>query len=221
MINQELLEKLLKKEKGPKVLVEDCWKLSVGDFGRGILKNHGSIQSRLFGLNGDEKKEGKKGAFVLKNERIGKLIMTYKVNLTANPIEIELNFLDNPQKIEASSYQSIRIKEVGSHWGTRWYFKCRGCSCGKMVLYLPSGQPEFLCAKCHNLAYELCRINKRVLGGLKYYLAKQAKIIEKQEKLRHYYYNGNRTKRAERFTRQLKEFQLLGEKLDMVKNPAG
>jgi len=40
--------------------------------------------------------------------------------------------------------------------GLRWWFRCPNTKCGRRVgkLYMPPGEPLFLCRHCHDLAYQ-------------------------------------------------------------------
>ncbi len=84
-------------------------------------------------------------------------------------------------------------------FGERAYFYC---SCGHRAskLYLPPNGTEFKCRKCHNLKYELSTFNRKSLAGQSLYQANRLlKLANSRANISRIFYNGNFTKRFERF----------------------
>lgn len=86
-------------------------------------------------------------------------------------------------------------------YGQRAYFRC---SCGSRVskLYLPIRGNLFGCRKCHKLQYFLTTLNKNSVAGMKLYkMNRLQKLSNSRANMSRILYNGNFSKRFERFLR--------------------
>ena len=95
--------------------------------------------------------------------------------------------------------QELNIEWVEITYGSRPYFLC---SCGLRVskLYLPHNGNEFKCRKCHGLQYQLTTFNRYSIAGRELYKANRfQKLIASRESMGRILYNGNYTKKFERF----------------------
>lgn len=86
-------------------------------------------------------------------------------------------------------------------FGAKAYFHC---SCGYRAskLYLPPNGTEFKCRKCHKLKYELSVVNKKSVAGKSIYrINRLHKLANSRASMSRIFYNGQYTKRFERFLR--------------------
>lgn len=144
--------------KEPRVLVEDCIKISVSDFPKKLLyaidNNNGVLIC-------------KKGSFIIDkcaytNKR---LYVGYEVNLNIEPAKIKLYFTRDLKKAPIS--QTLKIKQQKITYGLRWYFlDANGRACN--TLYLPPGELLLGSREEYGLAYELTKLKKHIGNGLLY-----------------------------------------------------
>jgi hypothetical protein len=95
--------------------------------------------------------------------------------------------------------QRIKLAESNLYFGPRSLFEC---SCGKRVtkLYLPPNTTEFKCRHCHNLIYELQKINRKTMSGSFLYKSnRMLKAMNDREGMRSIFYRGKFTKRVHRW----------------------
>lgn len=95
--------------------------------------------------------------------------------------------------------QRILLSEQPLYFGIRSYFVC---NCGRRAskLFLPSGQNEFKCRKCHHLRYELSTINRNsVHGELFYRTNRTIKLANQQADMNRIIYKKRYTKRFNSF----------------------
>ena len=113
----------------------------------------------------------------------------------------------NDQSIWSISVAGNEPREVAMEWedvtyGKRAYFRC---SCGHRAtkLYLPLNTHEFKCRTCHHLHYQLSTFNRySVAGRAIYKLNRMNKLSANRAGMSRIFYNGNYTKRFERFLGQ-------------------
>lgn len=189
-----------------KQLVEESFVLRVGDFGKKLLWPQNQDKRNLPASIGEEEEPiGRSGSFVIRNGR-ETLAISFSINL-AESMELEVEFGKDLTYSDGRINQVMTIETQELTFGTRWYFEC---SCGRRcnALYLAPGSCLFSCRTCQNLTYEICRVNKNIMGGLFYYSAKIIKLAEKKEKINRLFYNNQ-------FTKKAKKYFLLEEKLDL------
>lgn len=125
----------------------------------------------------------------------------------------DINFwLDDPTdvfnlsiSISGQEPQTIKLEKVFITFGERSYFLCH---CGKRVnkLYLPSSGNHFACRKCHKLQYFLTTFNKNSIAGQKFYrMNRMQKLALTREGMSRVLYNGEYTKRFNRFLQLCKK----------------
>jgi hypothetical protein len=84
-------------------------------------------------------------------------------------------------------------------YGKRAYFICE-CGHRATKLYLPHNGHEFKCRKCHGLQYQLTTFNRySVAGRSMYRMNRLHKLSNERAGMSRIFYNGNYTKRFERF----------------------
>ena len=86
-------------------------------------------------------------------------------------------------------------------YGKRPYFIC---SCGhrSAKLYLPIHSHEFKCRECHQLQYQLSSFNRNSVGGKSLYkFNRLQKLSNSRADMARILYNGNYSKRFQRFLR--------------------
>jgi len=95
--------------------------------------------------------------------------------------------------------QQIMLTEQAITFGIRRYFVCAcGARCNK--LYLPPGKREYRCRACYRLRYELSYINRTSKHGrLLYRTNRMLKLVDKRAGMSRVFYNGQYTKRFDRF----------------------
>ena len=127
------------------------------------------------------------------------------VNILENRPDITYWFddMNNPAKlfisINGRESQSFDWELVELTFGEREYFYC---SCGHRAtkLYLPPNSCEFKCRKCHNLKYELLSFNSKSVAGKNIYkINRLHKLANSRASMSRIFYNGQYTKRFERF----------------------
>jgi len=104
--------------------------------------------------------------------------------------------------IAGNEPQELNLEWVDITYGSRAYFLC---SCGLRVarLYLPGNCKEFRCRRCHGLQYQLTTFNRYSIAGRKLYqINRLNKLSGNREGMSRIFYNGNYTKRFERFLGQ-------------------
>lgn len=95
--------------------------------------------------------------------------------------------------------QFIMLAEQAITFGTRRYFLC-GCGLRVNKLYLPPDKSEYKCRACYRLRYELSYINRTSRHGeLLYRTNRTLKLIDKRAGMNRVFYNGQYTKRFNRF----------------------
>lgn len=104
--------------------------------------------------------------------------------------------------VAGSDPQEIAMEWEDVTYGKRAYFRC---SCGYRAtkLYLPHDATEFKCRNCHNLQYQLTSFNRySVAGKALYRVNRMNKLSANRAGMSRIFYNGNYTKRFERFLSQ-------------------
>jgi hypothetical protein len=103
--------------------------------------------------------------------------------------------------VDGSEPQKIDWKPVELTFGETAYFYC-GCGYKARKLYLLPGGKEFKCRKCHKLKYELTVLNRNSIAGRSIYrISRLHKLANSRACMSRIFYNGNYTKRFERFLR--------------------
>lgn len=104
--------------------------------------------------------------------------------------------------VAGSEPQKLVWEPVELTFGESAYFYC---SCGYRAtkLYLPPNSTEFKCRKCHKLRYEVTVVNKESIAGKSIYrINRLHKLANNRASMSRIFYNGNFTKRFERFLNQ-------------------
>lgn len=169
-----------------KFLVEDCYKLCLGNFGKGLLY-------------------GKQGIFTLKSKS-GEMKCEFKMEF-ANTKSIQLFFQWNKKFHK----QTIYLECETIPFGVRPYLLC-GCGHRANTLYFrPSFPHYFACRQCLNLNYEITTIHRESLsGGLRYQLNRRLLLCDRK-RVRSISYKNKMTRRAIRFIKMSCKWWLKGE----------
>lgn len=206
----DFIEKTQPKPKKYVYVIEDTYKLEVGDFGKKLL--YPTNQNELNNLLPHEsaKLVGKSGKTVLYNQG-SQLQLSYSVDLNQKPSVLHISFTKDPKNIDGLRSQQIELEEWGITFGIRWYLKCGQCgrSCG--VLYLHPKDNLFCCRECGQFTYESCQINRNSMRGMVYYLAKMNKLMDKRVKIKRIYYRDDFTKKM---VNLIKMYNKWGLKID-------
>ncbi len=172
--------------------VEDCIKISVGNFGRHILQR----------ANPDKSEPEK--VFVAKNGSLARIQVFYTLgeeNLTAY-LKIRCEFRGLPIN------QYIELDCSSAHFGLRPFLSC---ACGKRCsnLYLhPEKGYGFVCLRCLNLNYELNGINKKTeWGKIAFWGIMMNKMAKYGESVKRPYYNNHETKRLQSYAKRYCKFK--------------
>ena len=169
-----------------KYLIEDCFKLSIGDMGRSILSRQNYKKNTTFRLASAQ----------------GIIELFYRLQRNDNYPSVHMWFADiNKRKYstELTHKQIITITITKATFGSRPHFTCPLClrRCNK--LYRRPGYEYFACRMplCLNLMYESTTINRKKLGGELFYANSRIyKLFSKAERLGRLYYNGKLTKKV-------------------------
>lgn len=100
-----------------------------------------------------------------------------------------------------SELQKVSLEWFDVTFGQRVYLRC---SCNRRVtkLYLPRDHTVFKCKNCHNLRYRLGALNRYSSAGKALYrMDRLQKLAGNRASMSRIFYNGNYTKRFERFLR--------------------
>lgn len=174
------MEKLEKKEK-IKHVNEDCYRLTISDMGKKLLKNEN------------------KGTLKLSNGS-NHLYMTYEIKHKDRRPKAIIGFTSNLKSATVLTHQTIEIEEDVAPYGLRPYFTCPECDTMRRVLYLPpGGEDYFKCWRCQGISYQSTRINRRTCGGFLYYTDRIIKLMNKREKMSRLFYRGKVTKKYRAF----------------------
>ncbi len=180
------------------LLVEQCYRLSLGDLGKRLLYPVGS--NRKYDVYDDMSAlDGKQGTvFLLKRYGLRALAVSYRVILSGK-LRVDVSYSYRPLR---SSSQSIYLETEEAPYGTRYYMLC-GCGRRCNVLYMRMDKPYyFACRACLNLIYELTRINRSVAGGeLFYRFNRHIKLDNMSVDVKRIDYRGKYTKKAARVLR--------------------
>lgn len=122
-------------------------------------------------------------------------------------IRPEITYWQEDGSVWSISVAGNEPQELIMEWeditfGKRAYFLC---TCGHRAtkLYLPLNAHEFKCRDCHNLHYRLTTFNRYSVAGRKIYqLNRLNKLTNSRAGMSRIFYNGNYTKRFERFLGQ-------------------
>jgi hypothetical protein len=114
-----------------------------------------------------------------------------------------LDDLNNPSvafvSISGNEPQSIGLEWKTITFGERAYFLCE-CESRVSKLYLPRGSFRFKCRKCHSLQYQLTSFSRySVAGKSLYHMNRLQKLTDSRAGMGRIFYNGNYTKKFERF----------------------
>jgi hypothetical protein len=120
---------------------------------------------------------------------------------------MDLNYWVGDGNEPAAAYVSIDGQEpqiIGIEWqdityGKKAYFVCQ---CGERAskLHLPVRGKQFKCRACHGLRYQLTTFNRNSIAGQSLYrMNRLQKLIASRESMGRILYNGNYTKKFERF----------------------
>ena len=132
---------------------------------------------------------------ILQNQRIndyGNSEITYWIDDANDPSTISLSVAGREPQTIGLDWDSITF-------GRRPYFQC---PCGQRAnkFYLPRRGTEFKCRRCHNLQYVLTSFNKHSVAGQSLYRSNRLqKLAESRANMGRVLYNGEFTKRFERF----------------------
>ena len=155
-----------------KYLVEECFTLTPRDVGRRFDR--------------------------IRRVRVNKLEWNDKISYWFDDIE-------NPEwlfiSVSGNEPQRFKWELVDITFGEKQYFYCQ-CGYRAMKLYLLPNGKEFKCRKCHNLQYQLTTYSKNSIAGKSLYrLNRFQKLSETRMNLGRILYEGNFTKKFERFLR--------------------
>ena len=101
--------------------------------------------------------------------------------------------------VDGNKPQEFVWETVELTFGERAYFVC-ACGHRASKLYLPRNSMQFKCRKCHNLQYQLTAYNRYSVAGKPLYrMNRLYKLAESRASMGRILYNGNYTKRFERF----------------------
>lgn len=132
---------------------------------------------------------------VLQDRHHGRIDINYWIGDGAEPSVVFVT-------IDAKEPQIIGLDWQDITYGKKAYFLC---SCGVRVLklHLPLHGKEFKCRTCHGLHYELTTYNRYSIAGMKLYqLNRLNKLSNNRAGMSRIFYNGEYTKRFERFLGQ-------------------
>lgn len=161
-----------------KIAIEDCWRLTLGNIGKGILK-------------------GKAGQFILLNG-----LSPVHGLFNSEDGFLNLAFIRNNKKYT----QVIKLGESEAVFGTRPYFICGCCESRRNNLYLRPDGYSFACRYCANLYYYSTRQNRRTVHGNLFYQHNQCmKLMALEPLVKHISYNGKLTRRASQLIRLAKK----------------
>ena len=113
----------------------------------------------------------------------------------------------NDKSIWSISVTGSEPQEIAMEWepvtyGERPYFRCE-CGHRATKLYLPPNGHKFKCRECHNLHYQLTTFNRYSIAGRKLYQVNRLnKLSNNRAGMSRIFYNGNYTKKFERFLGQ-------------------
>lgn len=103
--------------------------------------------------------------------------------------------------VNGQNPQKFAWELVEMTFGEKAYFYCP-CGYRATKLYLPPNSSEFKCRKCHKLRYELTVLNRKSVAGKSIYqINRLHKLANSRAGMSRIFYNGNFTKRFERFLR--------------------
>lgn len=95
--------------------------------------------------------------------------------------------------------QRLDLEWLDLTYGKRAYFLCQ-CGLRTTKLHLPLNGQEFKCRKCHNLQYQLTTFNRHSIAGRSLYkMNRLQKLSESRANMGRILYNGNYTKKFQRF----------------------
>ena len=101
--------------------------------------------------------------------------------------------------VDGNKPQEFVWETVELTFGERAYFRCV-CGHRASKLYLPRNSMQFKCKKCHGLQYQLSSFNRYSIAGRSLYrMNRLQKLAGSRENMGRILYNGNYTKRFERF----------------------
>lgn len=105
-------------------------------------------------------------------------------------------------RVGTNDEQKIALEEVELPFASREYFLCPTCQKRVYKLYLLPEGKEFKCRRCHSLRYTLTTIDKRTAQGkILYHLNRLETLSRERMSIGTPIYNGNYTKRFQRFLR--------------------
>ncbi|MEA1962913.1 MAG: hypothetical protein U9M94_01590 [Patescibacteria group bacterium] len=188
----------IKDKKPKKNLAEHSFRLSLSDFGRGLLLSRNKIENEnlYFLSKEDGGLVGSSGRIKLKNGA-QTIYLIFNVNLNKTPKKLVIYFTTDPTNSNKTITQEINLSESVVSFGVRSYFHCE-CGRDVSVLYLPSSkQSLFKCRICSNISYESCNINKNSMNGLLYAIYSLVKLADKREKIERIHYAGKLTKKGQ------------------------
>lgn len=173
------MQELEKKDK-IKHINEDCYRLTISDLGKKLLKNENKSTLKL--SNGSSS-----------------LYMAYEIKHKDSPKAI-IGFTSNLKSQVVLTHQTIEIEQDVAPYGLRPFFICPECGTMHRVLYLPPGGKDyFKCWRCQGINYQSTRINRQTCGGIFYYMDRIIKLMNKREKISRQFYRGKVTKRYRAF----------------------
>ncbi len=190
-----------------KVLAEDCFKISISDFGKKLLRPINSDELNNFDLLYNKENnllKGKQGHFTIQNG-IETLHIFYNVDPNRIPKILNIRFSRIEGGFDGIS-QNIELGEDYAQYGFRPYFTC---SCGKLctVLYKVPAKSIFKCISCSNIIYESQKLNKKTMSGLFYHTHRLLKLVKMEEKTPRTFYNGKYTIKRQRLMEKYKMWQ--------------
>lgn len=120
-----------------------------------------------------------------------------------NDITYWFDDMDMPSRLFVSvgghEPQEFKWEPVELAFGDSAYFYCE-CGYRARKLYLLPNGFEFKCRKCHSLRYELNIVNKNSVAGRSIYrINRLHKLANSRAGMSRIFYNGEYTKRFERF----------------------
>lgn len=167
--------------------IEDCFKLTLADMGKGLLA---------------KEKVGEFELLIVRSNTI--LHGSYTTDLSDDTPTMFLNCAYNGRKFQ----QEINLESDDIRYGVRPYLRC-GCGHRGNVLYLRPSRHYFACQRCLNLYYELTAINRSAgFGELQYRLNRLLKIDDAKHRMKRPYYHGRLTRAMYRIAKMYNKWVL-------------
>ncbi len=166
------------------MLVENCFKISIGSFPKGLVRKceDGDFPAGQLKISNGEKT----------------LNLSYSFQIEADNGVATFSFISPYFPHETRKIQTIPMEIVPSAWGKKCYFQC---TCGRrcFTIYLRPDGKRFGCRKCLDLTYEIETVNRQLMNGDILRINRLNVLLEKRDKIKRIFYDGKTTRRAQSF----------------------